>query len=121
MFKLFSAALGVPSLAIGQSLVVTIQPSDDAFGRFSFSANSLSFIVPEQSRGLPVTFTVKREGGRFGMVSVYWSVSQSLTNEEVVDISPPTGEVVFAEEESQQQFILTVNDDKVSLNSTFML
>ena len=98
---------------MGQSLAVIIQPSDDAFGRFGFSRDSLSHIVPEQAGEVTVTLTVVREGGTFGSVSVYWSVNQSVAEGQVSDISPSVGEVTFSEGESQQQFTLIINDDQV--------
>ena len=92
-------------------MTITIQPSDDAFGRFSFSSDSLSHIVAEQS-GV-VTFSVVREGGTFGAVSVYWELMESGSSGQVIDISPATGEVVFTEGQTQQQFSLTIADDLV--------
>ena len=101
-------------LALGQTMAITIQPSDDAFGRFSFSSDSLSNIVPEQTGSSPITLTVLRAGGTFGVVSVYWEVTQSGgSGGEVRDISPSTGEVVFTDGQRQQQFTVTVNDDMV--------
>lgn len=94
-------------------MAITIQPSDDAFGRFSFSTDSLSHIVPEQAGGTPITFTVLREGGTFGEVSVYWAVSQVAVGGQVRDVSPASGEVVFVDGQTQQQFTLSVTDDLV--------
>lgn len=109
----FLVDAGLPELDVGQSMAITIQPSDDAFGRFSFSTDSLSHIVMEQEGGVPLSFTVLRAGGSFGEVSVFWRVSQEDVEEEVRDVTPPTGMVVFVEGERQQQFTLTVADDLV--------
>ena len=106
----------VPGLNVGQTMAITIQPSDDAFGRFSFSAASLSHVVAEQVGGAEVNFTVLRDGGRFGMVSVYWEVTQSGSNEHVRDLAPATGEVVFSADQRQQQFSLTVVEDMVGVH-----
>lgn len=111
----FAADLGLPGLGVGQTMAVTIQPSDDAFGRFSFSTDTLSHIIPEQVGGVPVTFTVLRDGGTFGVVSVYWRVTQTGGSTEVTDVSPASGQVVFQETERQQQFTLTVEDDTVRI------
>lgn len=97
-------------------MAITIQPSDDAFGRFSFSPASLSHIVAEQPGGASLSFTVLREGGTFGEVSVYWAVSQAQLEAPVTDVSPATGEVMFAEGERQQQFTIVVTDDLVRRN-----
>lgn len=104
---------GLPGLGMGQTMAITIQPSDDAFGRFSFSPDSLSHVVPEQLGSVFLIFTVLRAGGTFGMVNVYWQVTQNGDSAEVTDISPATGVVVFPEGETQQQFTLSVADDLV--------
>lgn len=96
-------------------MAITIQPSDDAFGRFSFSPDSLSHVVPEQLGSVSLNFTVLRAGGTFGTVSVYWQVSQNGESTAVTDISPATGVVVFPERETQQQFTLSVTDDLVRM------
>ena len=105
----------VPSLSsVGSVLAVNIQPSDDAFGRFGFPADSQSRIVAEQQGGTPVALTVTRQGGRFGDVSVYWSVSQSGGGSGgAMDISPSEGVLEFSEGQTQMDIVLTVNDDLV--------
>jgi hypothetical protein len=95
-------------------MAITIQPSDDAFGRFSFSPDSLSRVVPEHTESIPLSFTVLRAGGTFGLVSVYWRVMQNGNDAEVTDILPASGQVIFPEGETQQQFTLSVADDLVS-------
>ena len=107
-----------PSLSsIGSVLTVNIEPSDDAFGRFGFTPESQSRVVVEQSGGTPVTLTVMRQGGQFGDVSVYWSVSQSGgVPGSTMDISPSEGVLEFAEGENQMNIMLVVNDDLVSLS-----
>ena len=105
----------VPSLSsVGSVLAVNIQPSDDAFGRFGFPDDSQSRIVAEQQGGTPVALTVTRQGGRFGDVSVYWSVSQSGGGSGgAMDISPSEGVLEFSEGQTQMDIVLTVNDDLV--------
>ena len=106
-----------PSLSsIGSVLTINIEPSDDAFGRFGFTLESQSRVVVEQSGGTPVTLTVTRQGGSFGDVSVYWSVSQSGGMPAgAMDITPTEGMLEFAEGQNQMDILLTVNDDLVSL------
>ena len=107
-----------PSLSSsGSVLTVNIEPSDDAFGRFGFTPKSQSRVVVEQSGGTPVTLTVTRQGGSFGDVSVYWSVSQSggMPAGGAMDITPSEGMLEFAEGQNQMDILLTVNDDLVSL------
>ena len=107
----------LPSLSsVGSVLAVNIQPSDDAFGRFGFTAESQSRVVVEQSGGTPVSLTVMRQGGQFGDVSVYWSVSQSGgVPGGAMDISPSDGVLEFTEGENQMELVLVVNDDLVGL------
>lgn len=112
-----SSAPVAPALGIGSTLAVTILPSDDAFGRFGFSVDSLSTVVQEQTGGTPVELTVIREGGTFSDVEVYWSVSQSVggvTGSDVTDISPSEGVLMFAEGEILGTVTLTINNDLVS-------
>ena len=106
-----------PSLnSIGSVLTVNIEPSDDAFGRFGFRPESQSRVVTEQPGGTPVALTVTRQGGSFGDVSVYWSVSQSggVSGSSAMDISPSEGVLEFAAGESQMDIMFVVNDDLVS-------
>ena len=112
--------MGLPGLGVGQSMAITIQPSDDAFGRFSFSADSLSHVVAEQPGGVALTLTVQRDGGSFGLVSMYWEVTQT-GGSLVTDISPATGEIMFTPGQRQQQFTLTVTDDLVRVLTTSRL
>ena len=104
-----------PSLSsIGSVLAVNIQPSDDAFGRFGFAVESQSLVVAEQSGGTPVSLRVTRQGGRFGDVSVYWTVRQSGgVSGSTMDISPSEGVLQFVEGQSQMDILLTINDDLV--------
>ena len=111
--------LGTPSLGIGSTLAVHIQPSDDAFGRFDFRTDSQARVVAEQQGGTPVTLTVVREGGVFGVVSLYWSVSQSQGSE-VTDITPTEGTLVFNEGEPEAVIQLLVRDDLVSVLTTIL-
>ena len=106
----------VPSLSsVGSALAINIQPSDDAFGRFGFTADSQSRVVAEQQGGTPVILTIMRQGGRFGDVSVYWSVSQSGGEAGgAMDISPSEGVLEFGEGETEMDISLTINDDLVS-------
>ncbi len=107
---------GIPGLDVGQSLAITIQPSDDAFGRFAFSPDSISFVVSEEPGS--VTLTVVREGGTFGVVSVYWLARVTMSDGggggEGQDVSPSSGEIIFEEGETQQQFTVLINDDMVT-------
>ena len=106
---------GLPGLGVGQTMAITIQPSDDAFGRFSFSSDSLSRVVPEQLGSVALNFTILRAGGTFGLVSISWLVTQTGDSALVTDISPATGVVMFPEGDTMQQFTLYVADDLVRI------
>ena len=100
--------MGTPGLGIGSTLAISIRPSDDAFGRFGFRADSVARVVEEQAGGTPVTLTVTRDGGTYGNVSVYWEVDGPLG-----DISPRDGMVEFAEDQVEGELTVTVADDMV--------
>ena len=105
-------------MGIGSTLAVTILPSDDAFGRFGFSIDSLSNVLQEQQGGTPVILTVIRNGGTFGDVEVYWSVSENgaaASDGRVTDISPSEGVLMFEEGVVQQRINLMINNDLVSV------
>lgn len=101
--------VGVPSLGIGSTLTVIILPSDDAFGVFSFSSDSLARVVTEQDGGTAVRLTIQREGGTFESVDVYWEVEGGASG----DISPASGQVSFDEGQMEKDLVLTVNNDVV--------
>ena len=103
--------LGTPSLGIGSTLTVRILPSDDAFGVFSFSSDSLARVVAEQEGGTVVTLTVQRAGGTFDSVSVYWEVQEGGGNG---DITPAVGQIDFVEGQIEEELVLIVSNDMVS-------
>ena len=105
---------GVPGLSTGSSLTVRILPSDDAFGVFSFAADSLTRLVAERDGGTTVTLTVERQGGTFADVSVYWEVEGEGNG----DISPTSGQVDFAEGVTRGELTVTVTNDQVYLMPT---
>ncbi len=59
-----------------------------------------------------MVLSVLREGGVFGVVSVYWSVSQS-GGSEVNDVAPSDGTLVFSEGSNTETIELTISDDMV--------
>ena len=100
---------GVPGLSIGRNITIRILPSDDAFGVFSFSADSLSRLVSEEVGGTPVTLSVERLGGTFDDVSVYWEVEGGESD----DISPTSGRIDFPEGVMEGELRVTINNDQV--------
>lgn len=95
-------------MGLASSIIVRIQPSDDAFGVFGFADDSLSSLVSERDT-TPVSLLVSRTGGTLGEVGVYWQVTGPAG-----DITPASGVVVFSEGQVEGNVLLTVTDDLVS-------
>ena len=94
---------------MGKDVVINILPSDDAFGLFSFTENSLSKVVDEQSGGTPVFLTITRGSkGSFGNVSIYWEAEESAE-----DITPSSGWVDFSQGQLAADLNIMVNNDVV--------
>lgn len=110
MYSLFRSDPQAPALGVGSSIVVSILPSDDAFGVFGFTNDSLAHLVSERDGGTPVALSVSRRGGSFGEVGVHWRVMGP-----VGDITPASGVVVFGMGQTEGSIMLTVADDLVSL------
>ena len=100
---------GVPGLSVGSNITIRILPSDDAFGVFLFSTDSLSRLVAEQDGGTAVSLTVNRLKGSFDDVSVYWEVEGGGSG----DISPVSGQLDFPEGETERELTVTINNDQV--------
>lgn len=90
-------AIGVPS-----TLKVVIRANDDAYGVFSLGSSSLSKTISEPGTG-PVTeaeFEIVRSVDSYGNVTVYWEV----LNGSASDLSPVSGNVMFADGDTQKTF-----------------
>lgn len=102
---------GQPILDIGRDLIININPSDDAFGVFSFADGSLSQIITEQPGGVVVSFVVERGNkGAFGQVTLYWEVENGA-----MDVTPSNGTIDFNMDTRTSSFFVTVNNDNVSI------
>lgn len=91
-------AIGVPS-----TLKVVIRANDDAYGVFSLGSSSLSKTISEPGTG-PVTeaeFEIVRSVDSYGNVTVYWEVLNSSAS---ADLSPVSGNVMFADGDTQKTF-----------------
>uniref|UniRef100_A0A1X7VF86 Staphylococcus aureus surface protein A n=3 Tax=Amphimedon queenslandica TaxID=400682 RepID=A0A1X7VF86_AMPQE len=99
---------GTPILGTGSDIVITISPSDDAYGVFSFNDESLSQIVSEdQSGSTLVSYVVERGNkGRLGTVTVYWEVVNGGN-----DVSQSNGSVVFGPGVPTSVFFFTITND----------
>ena len=100
---------GKPSLGAGSTLNVTIVPSDDAFGVFSFRSDSLSTVVTEETAGL--SLLLQRGGGLLGDVTLYWSLMGSSGP---TDIFPAEGTVYFGQGVASGTIELSIVPDQIS-------
>lgn len=106
-------------VGVGKDLIINILPSDDAFGIFSFTDDSLSKVVEES--GGSATFTIFRGSkGSFGDVAVYWEVEGPAG-----DVTPSSGYTNFTTGQVSADISITVNNDVVcklmhSLNCLFI-
>ena len=85
------------------TLDVVIRANDDAYGVFSFASSSLSKTISEPGTG-PVTeaeFEIDRVVDSYGTVIVYWEVLNSSAS---ADLSPVSGNVTFADGDTQKTF-----------------
>ena len=96
-----------PSLGIGRRITVSVLPSDDAYGVFSFTDDSVSVLAQEHRT---VLLTVQRVGGLLGNVTVYWEAHGNYS----MDVNPSAGEVTFLEEASLEIISITIVNDTVS-------
>ena len=91
-------AIGDPS-----RLDVVIRANDDAFGVFNFAPLSLSKTISEPGTG-PATeaeFEIVRSVDSYGTVVVFWEV---LNGSASADLSPVSGNVTFADGDTQKTF-----------------
>ena len=108
---------GKPSLGIGSTINITIQPSDEAFGIFSFLPDSLSRVVSEDD--VSTTLYIQRTGGLLADVTLTWVLVGSSGP---TDISPSAGTVYFAEgvDNGEIQFII-IPDELSEFLETFQV
>lgn len=108
MNNLFVPGLEAPSIStIAGQMTIQILPSDDAFGVFSFTTDSLVQVVRE-APSAEVSFTIQRMGGALGAVIVHWQASQFPE-----DVSPSSGNVSFEIDQTENSFSITVLEDQV--------
>ena len=89
--------------------MVTILPSDDAFGVISFTSDSLSATLDE-TPGSQVMLRIQRTGGALGPVRVKWSA----TGPDKHDLVNYTGSQDFRSGQNLTTLVVKVKDDVVS-------
>ncbi|XP_041643632.1 adhesion G-protein coupled receptor V1 [Cheilinus undulatus] len=99
--------LGTPNKA-----TITILSNDNAFGIIAF--NSTEEIVVDEPRGRNhyVPFTLIREKGTYGTVTVNYEISGG-PNPAFEDLSPDRGNITIPVGQSVAQFIILIQDDQV--------
>nr|XP_006812422.1 PREDICTED: G protein coupled receptor 98-like protein isoform X1 [Saccoglossus kowalevskii] len=102
--KMFEVQLSNPgggaSIAIGSTIQVIIENSDNAYGVFQFADNSLSTVVAEEIIGYSTaSLEVIRAGGALGEVVLDWSAEEhplSTGLNATDDLLTTNGQVTFA-------------------------
>lgn len=87
--------------------VVTILPSDDAFGVINFTSSSLVKIVHE---GQIVKLELRRTGGALRPIYIFWEVGKFGD-----DFLERTGEVLMDKNQINASLLLTVKKDLVCI------
>ncbi|XP_051876623.1 adhesion G-protein coupled receptor V1 [Pristis pectinata] len=107
------------NLAIASEIIVTIDASDDAYGVFQFSNDSLHTdgTEPEGSHDI-VLFQVIRAGGALSQVTLFWDVVSDPYN----TLVNTHGNVTFEMGQSLANIVLQVaSDDVPELDEDFMI
>ncbi|XP_032873159.1 adhesion G-protein coupled receptor V1 [Amblyraja radiata] len=98
------------SLGIASEIIITIDVSDDAYGVFQFSSDSLQAKGTEPEGGHDVVLLqVSRAGGALSQVTLFWDVV-SDPNNNLVDIH---GNITFETGQTLADIVLQVASDDV--------
>ncbi|XP_026177361.1 adhesion G-protein coupled receptor V1 isoform X2 [Mastacembelus armatus] len=99
--------LGAPNKA-----TITILSNDNAFGIIAF--NSTEEIVVDEPRGRNyyVPFTLIREKGTYGTVTVNFEISDG-PNPAIEDLSPDRGNITIPVGQALVHFIILIKDDQI--------
>jgi G-protein coupled receptor 98 len=97
-----------PSLGVGSRISVNIEPSDDAYGIFSFALGSISVVTMEGVDDL--TLNVTRSGGSLSAVIVNWVVGGNASD----DVVPGSGSIVFGEGVTVEGIELSIVNDMMA-------
>ncbi|KAE8292326.1 hypothetical protein D5F01_LYC09693 [Larimichthys crocea] len=99
--------IGTPNKA-----TITILSNDNAFGIIAF--NSTEEIIVDESRGRNqlVPFTLIREKGTFGTVTVNFEISDG-PNPAIEDLSPDRGNITISVGQAVVHFSIIIRDDQI--------
>ena len=119
----FSIALANPSdnaVLVNPFLtVVTILPNDDQHGVLSLVSDTLgsstNVIINEDTTSLTNNFSVARDGGAFGEVSVNFIITRNDSSSTPVtaDLSPASGTVTLLEGQRSKTIPIIINSDTI--------
>ncbi|XP_077988560.1 adhesion G-protein coupled receptor V1-like [Glandiceps talaboti] len=105
------------STAIGSTVQVIIENSDNAYGVFQFSDNSLSVIATEGSTGTSsALLEVIRAGGALGETVLDWEVTAHPSNPEsnvTADVLTSTGQITFTVAQYSANIELQILSDNI--------
>ncbi|KAI9527782.1 Adhesion G-protein coupled receptor V1 [Dissostichus eleginoides] len=99
--------VGIPNKA-----TITILSNDNAFGIIAF--NSTEEVVVDEPRGRShyVPFTLIREKGTFGTVTVNYEISEG-PNPAIEDLSPDRGNITIPVGQAVVHFSILIKDDQI--------
>ncbi|XP_015216090.2 adhesion G-protein coupled receptor V1 isoform X1 [Lepisosteus oculatus] len=108
---LSSHSTPVIQLGAAREVNVTIRKNDDPYGVIEFHPPGALGVLNESkgSEMYSATYTIMRNRGTFGEVSVSWTLNPAFTG----DVFPVQGTVVFAETEFSKNLTLTSLPDEV--------
>ena len=101
-------ASGKATLGAQKELTVNILSNDDTHGRIGFDVSSLSKVHQEAVQDSVVNFEVIREYGSVGRVVAEWNMTGNYSDG---DISPMSGQIVFADGQASANISITVHKD----------
>uniref|UniRef100_A0A3P8TGE6 Adhesion G-protein coupled receptor V1 n=1 Tax=Amphiprion percula TaxID=161767 RepID=A0A3P8TGE6_AMPPE len=109
--RLQNATNGV-TVGTPHKATITILSNDNAFGIIAF--NSTEEIVVDEPRGQDhdVPFTLIREKGTYGTVTVYYEISEG-PNPASQDLSPDRGNITIDVGQDVVQFYILIKDDQI--------
>ncbi|XP_042811947.1 adhesion G-protein coupled receptor V1 [Panthera leo] len=103
-----------------RTVTVTILSNDNAFGIISFNMPFSITVSEPRGRNESVPFTLIREKGTYGMVTVTFEV-EGGPNPPEEDLSPVKGNITFPPGRATVVYNLTVLDDEVPENDEIFL
>uniref|UniRef100_A0A3Q3J0J5 Adhesion G-protein coupled receptor V1 n=1 Tax=Monopterus albus TaxID=43700 RepID=A0A3Q3J0J5_MONAL len=99
--------LGTPNKA-----TITILSNDNAFGIIAFNATEEIVVDEPKGRNYSVPFTLIREKGTYGTVTVTFEISEG-PNPAIEDLSPDRGNITMPVGQAVVHFSVLIQDDQI--------